>query len=89
MTLATRCGLDSAGGGVIAAAGNVFVTIDGLPWAVVGDPVATHGSGPHTSATMSTGSAVVSIDGLPACRAGDLATCTHAATGSGHVQTTP
>lgn len=86
MPLASRIGIDTAGGGLLLPAGQqVFCTIGGLPWATVGVQVADHGSGPHNSPTVAIGSAFVSIGGLPAVFAGVLATCGHPVTGSGHV----
>lgn len=85
MALATRSGIDSAGGGTITSAGQGFVKIGGELWIVVGDPVASHGTGGHASATMAAGSSFVSINGVPVCRLGDAATCGHTATGSGFV----
>ncbi len=89
MALATRSGIDTAGGGVITAVGQAFVKIDGALWIVVGDPVASHGTGGHASATMAAGATFVSIDGVPVCRLGDAATCGHTATGSGFVDVSP
>lgn len=78
---ASRVGVDAAGG-LIAIGAQSFVTIGGAPWAVVGDIVASHGDSPHSSASLAEGSPLVTINGIPAVRAGDLATCGHAATGS-------
>lgn len=89
MALATRSGIDSAGGGIITSSGQDFVTIDGALWIVVGDRVANHGTGPHAAATMAAGAAFVSIAGVSVCRLGDAATCGHTATGSGHVDVSP
>lgn len=89
MPLATRSGIDTAGGGIITAVGQAFVTIDGALWTTVGDPVAAHGSGSHNAATMAAGATFVSIDGVPVCRLGDAATCGHTATGSGFVDVSP
>lgn len=86
MALATRTGVDSAGG--LLLAGGVFqtfVTLDGATWAIVGQAVTDHGSGAHDAATMAAGSTFVTIDGVAVCLAGSLATCGHAATGSGFV----
>jgi uncharacterized Zn-binding protein involved in type VI secretion len=67
---------------VILGDGQDFVTVEGTPWAVLGDAVAPHGITPHAAPVMAEGSSFVRIDGLPACRAGNKATCGHAATGS-------
>lgn len=83
--LAARVGVDFVGTGVITGGGQSFVRINGAPWAVLGDAVADHGSGAHNAAHMDEASTLVRINGLRACRAGDGATCSHVATGSGHV----
>ena len=78
-------GVDAAGGTITGQLqSRVFVS--GAAIAVVGDPVAPHGppTPPHQSATMAAGSARVFIDAIPICRAGDAATCGHAATGQAH-----
>ncbi len=85
MPLATRTGIDSAGGLLATGGQQTVVTIDGATWAIVGQAVTDHGAGAHDAATMSTGSAFVTIDGVAVCLAGNLATCGHAATGSGPV----
>lgn len=86
MPLASRIGIDTAGGGaLLPTLQQTFATISGLPWATVGVRVADHGSGSHNAATVPTGSSVVSIGGLPAVVAGTPATCGHVTTGSGHV----
>jgi len=78
---ATRCLQDTAGG-LVQEGGQYLVTVEARLWAVVGDAVADHGSGPHNAATMAQGSTFVRIDGTPVVLAGHLATCGHAATGS-------
>lgn len=77
-----RVGQDSAGGTILGG-GQSFVRVQGTAWAVLGDAVAGHGNNPHSSPTMAQGSGFVRINGIPACRAGHLASCGHAATGSG------
>lgn len=52
---------------------------------VVGDPIASHGLAPHSSATMSGASSKVKAGGKFVCRAGDSATCGHTANGSSDV----
>ena len=42
---------------------------------VFGDPVASHGGGPHASATMNEKSSKVKAGGSFVCRVGDKATC--------------
>lgn len=84
MPLASRVTVDTAGG-LITGGGQSFVTVQGKAVSVVGDAVASHGSSPHSSATIAQGSAFVTINGIPVCFAGKLATCGHAATGSGHL----
>ena len=81
-----RVGMDSAGGTIV---GNLAPTVkvNGAPIAVVGAAVAGHAPGvpPHIAATMAVGSGSVFAHGLPVCRAGDVASCGHSATGSGNV----
>jgi len=80
---ASRCNDDTAGGTIRAL--QTLVTLKGEPWAVVGSPVDSHAPCPlpasHCNATMAQGSNLVTIKGVPVCRAGDLASCGHAATG--------
>ena len=71
----------NAAGGVIIGGGQSFVKVNGKPVSVVGDAVAPHGIGPHAAPKMATGSSIVRIDGKAVCRAGDTATCGHAANG--------
>lgn len=81
---AARVGIDNAGGVIT---GNLAPTVfvNGAPIAVVGADVAGHGVGAHAGPAMVTGSATVFAQGKPVCRAGDLANCTHQATGSPNV----
>lgn len=83
--LAARVGVDQVGTGLITGGGQSFVRIQGALWTVLGDAVADHGSSQHNSANMDEASTLVRINGIGVCRAGDGATCTHVATGSGHV----
>ena len=80
---ASKCNEDTAGGTILPA--QVFTRIEAGPWAVVGCPVASHPPCPddpaHCAASMAEGSSFVRIDGVPVCRAGDSASCGHAATG--------
>lgn len=85
MPLTARTGVDNAGGGTLLAGPTVGVTIDGSRWALVGDPVASHGPSPHDAATLTQGSDFVTVEGLAPVLAGHLASCGDAATGSGHV----
>jgi len=75
-------------GGIITGGGPAHVKVNGIPWAVVGAAVASHGPPPHASATMAEGSHV-RIDGVPACVVGDLATCGDAGAGVSHVSASP
>lgn len=87
MPLASRIGIDTAGGGLLLPAGQqTFCRVAGLPWATAGVQVADHGSGSHNAAVVATGSSVVRIGGLPAVVAGIPASCGHVTTGSGHVE---
>jgi len=74
---------DSAGGKLIASQTSVFA--NGKKVVVNGDAVTPHGVGVHAGPTMIAGSNNVSIGGVAVCNAGDLATCGHAASGSGNV----
>jgi uncharacterized Zn-binding protein involved in type VI secretion len=77
---AGRVGIDTAGGLLTLPGLQTFVRIAGAPWAVLGQPIASHGIPPHSSATMAQGDAWLLIGGVPACRAAHLATCGHALT---------
>lgn len=77
----TRAGIDTAGG-LILGGGQTKLKLQGYLVAVIGDAVQSHGSGPHGAAIMLTGSSKVFANGIGICRAGDTATCGHAATGS-------
>ncbi len=76
-----RVGLDFAGG-VILGGGNFRVLAEGVPVAVRGDAVASHGLGPHSAAVMVGASSRVFAGGISVCRAGDSASCGDTATGS-------
>ena len=58
------------------------VKLEGNFIAVVGAAIASHGSSIHIAATMAQGSSKVFAAGIAICRAGDLATCGHSASGS-------
>lgn len=79
-----RVNADSAGGAIV---GNLApsVLVNGSPIAVVGAAVAGHGDAPHTSPVMVGSSSTVFAEGKKVCRAGDLASCGHSASGSGNV----
>ncbi len=80
----SRVGSDAAGGTIVGSlAPTVFV--DGSPIAVKGAAVAGHGNGPHAGPVMSGASGTVFANGIAVVRAGDSATCGHAASGSGDV----
>ena len=49
--VARDAGTDAAGGALIQGSGNVFV--EGKPVVRIGDAVAGHGRGPHSSLTAS------------------------------------
>ena len=77
-------------GGTITGPPQSRVYVDGNPMSVVGDAVEPHAPCPidpsHCAATMAMGSSRVFIDGIAVVRAGDAATCGHAANGlSDHV----
>jgi uncharacterized Zn-binding protein involved in type VI secretion len=81
-----RGGIDTAGGGIISGGIQTFVTVEGGLWIVVGDSVASHGSGPHVAAVMNQGSTFIKINSIAACLAGHTATCGHTATGSANMR---
>ena len=84
MTGIARATQDTAGGtitGVLAPT----VFINGKPVACKGATVAPHGTGTHASSVMDEASSKVYANGIAVCRAGDKATCGHAATGSSNV----
>jgi len=77
---------DSAGGALIKS--QTTVLANGKEVIVHGDSVTSHGDSPHDSPTMiasHTSSDNVFIGGIAVCNAGDLATCSHKASGSGNV----
>ncbi|MCW8918903.1 MAG: hypothetical protein OQL08_08830 [Gammaproteobacteria bacterium] len=76
---------DSAGG-LLLAGGQDFVRVDGLDVVLQGDPVQGHGEGEHAGPVMAEGSSFVRISGVAVCRAGHLASCGHASTGSDYVR---
>lgn len=81
-----RVGVDVAGGVQLGlAAPTVFG--DGSNVVVLGDLVAGHPFGPpHTpSPVMASASSTVFACGIPVCRAGDVASCGHATSGSSDV----
>lgn len=80
----SRTSQDAAGGTILGVLAPT-VYVNGTPVSVVGDPVTPHGVGVHAGPTMATGSSTVFACGKPVCRAGDLASCGHPATGSGDV----
>ena len=77
---------DSAGGALIKS--QTTVLANGKEVIVHGDSITSHGDSPHDSPTMiasHTSSDNVFIGGVAVCNAGDLATCSHKASGSGNV----
>ena len=81
MPAIARVGVDTVGGGVITGGGQSTVFCNGSLVAVVGDAVASHGSGGHANATLVEGSSTVFAEGKAVCRVGDLASCGHAIVG--------
>lgn len=77
----SRVGVDAAGGTIV---GNLApaVFVNGSPVAVAGAEVAPH---VHIGAIMVGASGTVFANGIAVCRSGDLASCLHAASGSGTV----
>lgn len=80
----SRVGVDAAGG-IITGALVPTVLVNGSPIVVAGAAVAGHGNPPHAAPVMVGGSGTVKAGGIPVIRAGDTATCGHAASGSGSV----
>lgn len=82
----SRVTIDTAGGTIVGAL-VPSVNVNGVPIAVIGAAVTPHPPvPPHTTApAMAEGSGTVFAGGIPVCRAGDAASCGHAATGSGDV----
>lgn len=77
-----RVGTDSAGGTILGG-GQSTVYCNGALVAVLGDAVAPHGLPPHSpSPVMVKASSTVFAGGIAVCRAGDVASCGHPATGS-------
>lgn len=81
-----RVSLDTAGGTIIGVL-VPSVRVNGAPIAVLGAAVTPHPPvPPHTTAPVMVGhSSTVRAGGIPVCRAGDVASCGHAATGSATV----
>lgn len=79
-----RVGVDAAGG---AITGNLVpsVLVNGSPVAVKGASIDRHGESPHDRPVMVGASGTVFAGGIAVCRAGDAASCGHAASGSGNV----
>jgi uncharacterized Zn-binding protein involved in type VI secretion len=77
----SRVGTDSAGGAITGIlAPSVFV--NGSNVACLGASITPHGLPPHDAAVMAGSSNTVFANNTPVCRAGDLASCGHAASGS-------
>jgi uncharacterized Zn-binding protein involved in type VI secretion len=80
----SRSGVDVAGG-IILPSLQSTVFANGALVVVVGTPVTGHGLPPHTAPVMESGSGTVFAGGIAVCRAGDVATCGDAASGSDDV----
>lgn len=81
----SRVGVDAAGGTIV---GNLAPTVfvNGAPIVVKGANVVPHGLPPHSPQPVMVGcSSTVFANGIPVVRAGDAASCGHAASGSGDV----
>lgn len=80
----SRVNTDNAGGLIV---GNLAPTVlaNGSPIAVKGAAVVGHGLPPHAAPVMVGASGTVFAQGVAVCRAGDAASCGHAASGSGNV----
>lgn len=84
-----RIGVDAAVG-ILSGPGVPSVTVNGATICVLGDLVVPHAPWgrphpPHNYPAMVTASGTVTAGGKPVCRAGDVASCGHATTGSGDV----
>ncbi|CAH1665845.1 MULTISPECIES: PAAR domain-containing protein [unclassified Chelatococcus] len=76
---------DAAGGNHMSGAQHT-VFAEGAEVVVLGDLVQPHGPPPHSPPpAMVEASSTVFINGIPICRAGHLASCGHATTGSSTV----
>ena len=85
MPAVARVGVDSAGG-VITGPGESTVLVNGSPVSLIGDAVASHGTSPHDSATIVSGSSTVRAGGVGVVRVGDSASCGDTVSGgSGNV----
>ncbi|MEX0304351.1 MAG: PAAR domain-containing protein [Leisingera sp.] len=80
----SRIGQDAAGGTIVEALAP-SVRVNGSSVAVLGCAVAPHGFGVHGAPVMASASGTVFAEGIAVCRQGDLASCGHAASGSGDV----
>lgn len=80
----SRITVDTAGGTIV---GNLAPTVyvNDVPIVVKGAEVEPHGRGSHRSPVMDSSSSTVYANNILICRANDVATCGHAATGSGNV----
>ena len=87
MAGASRINADSAGSTIIGP-GCSTVFVNGQPISIKGDKVTPHSpiNTPHMSGPVMIGSSsTVFAGGVAVVRAGDTASCGHAATGSGNV----
>jgi uncharacterized Zn-binding protein involved in type VI secretion len=79
--------LDKVSTGFVIATG-APATSYGLPIALHGDSVTSHGLGPHIAATIIASQTKYKVNGKNVCRIGDSATCGHTiAAGVGNLQT--
>ena len=71
----------------VSRVGNLAPTVyvNDVPIVVKGADVEPHGRGPHRSPVMDSSSGTVYANNILICRADDVATCGHPATGSGNV----
>lgn len=88
---AARNNIDTINGGVQLSGPQSTVNVEGQLWVVIGWKGASHPPCPkpkiHCAGnwSMVQGSSNVYAEGIPVCRAGDLASCGHATTGSSTV----
>ena len=77
MTNVVRCGVDSAGGGVVIANTVRTVFVNGSPIGCDFDSITSHGQNEHAAAVITTGSPTVFANGQPVATISSLTSCGH------------
>jgi len=72
-----RLGDPNTAGADVTSTKQTNVTAGSRPVATDGDPVASHGTGIHSSPNTANGSGTVTIEGIRVNREGDPDTCGH------------